>query len=60
MLGCRRTEGAFMNLVVKAWLPLDWGCRLGGPNQQTYNKGGNDKGLEKKGGFRYKKRHFII
>ena len=58
MLGCRRTEEVFMNLMVEAWLPLERGCRLGVPNRHTYNKGGNHKGLLKKGGFRHRKRLF--
>ena len=48
MLGCHRTEGVFMNLMVEAWLPLEWGCWLGSPNRHTYTEGGNDKGLSKK------------
>ena len=45
MLGCHRTEGVFMNMMVEAWLPLERGCWLGGPNRQAYTEGGNDKGL---------------
>jgi len=48
MLGCHRTEGVFMNLMVEARLPLEWGCWLGSPNRHTYTEGGNDKGLSKK------------
>lgn len=48
MLGCRRTEGVFMNLMVEAWLPLDGGCRLGVPNRQSQSRAVRHKRFEKK------------